>query len=52
VLEKVIKKVEKQNLEGEVRRLCAETWAEVQKAITVKRKNRYAGTEQTGLGAE
>lgn len=39
--EKVIRVIEKRNLEDTVRCLCGKCWAEVQAACALKRKNRY-----------
>lgn len=40
--DKIIRIIEKNNLEDELRRLCGTCWAEVQAACALRRKNRYA----------
>lgn len=43
--EKIIRRIEKGNLEDKVRGLCGKCWAQVQAACALKRKNRYAKRE-------
>lgn len=43
--DKVIRVIERRGLEDKVRELCGKCWAEIEAALTVRRKNRYAIAE-------
>lgn len=46
--DKIIRQIERQSLEDDLRQLCAETWKNIDDACAVKRKSRYTTASDAG----